>query len=159
MGRRGEWTDDRVRMLAHLACASRPHGAPTWDEPGVVPRIRDLIGRGFGMQEVIDRVLAHAWDATAKTPGTILTPKSRPAVESNPVPFPVARAEECRLHPGEPPGMCRACAADRLVDDSTPLPPRQDPPSYDEQGRPLKHRPIRELFDEHRATTTEETQV
>jgi hypothetical protein len=146
-GKRGEFTPDRVQMLAHLACASRGHGAKSWDEPGVVAMIRKLLERGFGMQEVIDRVFAHAWDATANTPGTILTPKTRTVIESNPAPFPVTRAEECRLHPGEQPGLCRACAADRLVDDTTSV-PKQDPPSFDDDGRQLKHRPLRELVAE-----------
>jgi WhiB family redox-sensing transcriptional regulator len=157
MSRRGEWTDDLIRALAHLAAVSRPHGARAWDEPGVVAGIRKLIERGFGMQEVIDRVFAHAWDAAANTPGTLLTPKTRVPVEVNPVPFPVTRAEECRLHPGEQPGLCRYCAADRLVGTTTPPPRPQDPPSYDDDGRPLKHTPLRELFEDARATTTEET--
>src|SRR5690348_14998464 len=138
MSKRGEFTPDRIQMLAHLACASRPHGAKTWDEPGVVAMIRKLLERGFGMQEVIDRTFAHAWDATANTPGTLLTPKTRQVVETNPAPFPVTRTEECRLHPGEQPGLCRYCAADRLGGTTTP-PPRQDPPTYDADGKPLKH--------------------
>lgn len=156
MSKRGEWTPDLIQSLANMACVSRPHGARAWDPPGVVAMIRKLIERGFGMQEVIDRTFAHAWDATANTPGTMLTPKTRTAVESNPAPFPVTRAEECRLHPGQHPGTCTACAADRLVDDKTSLPVRhEDTPSYDDDGHRLKHRPIRELFEEHRATPEE----
>lgn len=144
--KRGEFTPERLQMLAHLACASRPAGARSWDEPGVVAMLRKLIERGFGMQEVIDRVFAHAWDSTANTPGTLLTPKTRTVVESNPVPYPVTRAEECRLHPGQPQATCVPCASDRLVGTTTP--PRQDPPSYDADGRPLKRVPLRELFTE-----------
>lgn len=160
-------SDPQVQMLAHLACSSRPSGARRWDEPGVVAGIRKLLERGFGIQEVIDRVFAHAWDATANTPGTVLTPKSRPVIVANPVPFPVTRAVECRLHPGQTPGFCTACAADEMLQDSTPAPPpRQDPPSYDEEGHRLRHRPLPELFAEAKAElapvapptdTTEET--
>lgn len=148
----GKLTDARVQSLADLACASRPYGAPTWDPPGVVAAIRRLMERGLGMQEVIDRVLAHAWDATAKTPGTILTPKSRKPLEESTHPFPVrsrgSDVAECRLHIGLPAAACPACAADALVGDTTPPPTRQEPPSYDDAGRPLKHRPLRELVQE-----------
>ena len=150
--------DDEVQMLAYLACKSRPHGSRKWDEPGVVAMIRKLLERGFGMQEVIDRTFAHAWDASANTPGTMLTPKTRTAVASNPVPFPVTRFEECRLHPGQPPGTCVSCAGDRLVGDTTPVPPRQDPPSYDDDGHRLKHRPLRELIAELTPTAEEATE-
>lgn len=156
----GSMSDAQVQMLAHLACSSRPPGARKWDEPGVVVPIRKLLERGFGIREVIDRVLAHAWDATANTPGTILTPKSRQPVESNPTPYPVTRAVECRKHPGEDPVLCRPCAIDERIGDSTPVPPRkEDPPAFDPvTGDRLKHRPLRELkaeFDAELAGTTD----
>lgn len=151
MSKRGEWTPDLVQSLANMACISRPHGAKTWDPPGVVAGIRRLIERGFGMQEVIDRVFAHAWDASADTPGTLLTPKPRRPETSNPVPYPVTRNEECRLHPGQHPVTCISCAADRIApEDDEPLPARQEepPPIDPETGEQLKHRPLRELVDE-----------
>jgi hypothetical protein len=137
-------SDAQVQMLAHLACASRPHGAKRWDEPGVVVGIRKLMERGFGMQEVIDRTFAHAWDGSANTPGTLLTPKRREPEVSNPAPFPATRADECPLHPGQPRGTCVPCAADALLGDRTGRPARM----YDADGNRLRHRPIRELFDE-----------
>jgi hypothetical protein len=153
--------------LVHLAVTTRPHGSSVWDAAGVAAHVARLVERGLSAQEVINRALGHAWDRNAKTPGVLATPvRMAGQVEaSNPTPYPTTRADECRLHPGQPVDTCRACAADRLVQDGTPVPAvarrYDDPPSYDEAtGEKLRHRPIRELVAEARAeidTTTEET--
>jgi len=56
-------------MLAALAIACRPHGAPRWDEAGVVATIAKL--NGLLLADVAHAVLRAAEDATAKTPGVI----------------------------------------------------------------------------------------
>jgi hypothetical protein len=143
------------QALVFLATTTRPFGSSTWDAPGVAKHVAALVGKGLSDQEVINRTLGHAWDRNAKTPGVLATPvRMAGQVEaSNPVPYPATRADECRLHPGQPIDSCKACAADAALGDSTPLPniPRRydDTPSYDEEtGKRLRHKPLRELFDE-----------
>jgi len=62
-------TKDQAHMLAALAVACRPTGAPRWDEPGVVI----AIGRvsNLHLPDVAKAVIRCAEDATAKTPAPI----------------------------------------------------------------------------------------
>lgn len=112
--------DQDARALTYLACRIRKetHGARVWDEAGVYAEVKQLIGHSLPL--TAERVLRHASDVEAKTPGAI----RRPFVPDAPVAgvrFP-ARAgdpDECRIHPGEHGTNCRACAADRLAGDDT----------------------------------------
>jgi hypothetical protein len=152
------------QSLVHLAVTTRPHGSSTWDAAGVAAHVAALVNKGLSAQEVINRTLGHAWDRNARTPGVLATPvRMAGQVEaSNPVPYPAKRADECRLHPGQSIDSCRACAADALVEDKTPIPNvarRYEPPSYDETGAKLRHRPLRELVEEHLEHDTQEAQA
>lgn len=115
--------DDRqVQALAFLASTTRPRGATRWDAPGLVAFIRKLLDRGLSAQEIVDRTMRHAWDPHAKTPGVLLSPAHTEPDKGNPVIYPARRGEDCKLHAGERREHCRACAADRLVGDTTSPP-------------------------------------
>jgi len=62
-------TKDQAHMLAALAVACRPTGAPRWDEPGVVV----AIGRvsNLHLPDVAKAVIRCAEDPSAKTPAPI----------------------------------------------------------------------------------------
>jgi len=62
-------TKDQAHMLAALAVACRPIGAPRWDEPGVVV----AIGRvsNLHLPDVAKAVIRCAEDPSAKTPAPI----------------------------------------------------------------------------------------
>jgi hypothetical protein len=61
-------------MLAAIAVACRPRGAPHWDAPGVVA----AIGRvsNLHLPDVAKAVIRCAEDATAKTPAPISNPSA-----------------------------------------------------------------------------------
>lgn len=56
-------------MLAALATACRPHGAPRWDAPGVVAAIGKV--KHLSLADVILAVIRAADDREARTPGVI----------------------------------------------------------------------------------------
>lgn len=62
-------TKDQAHMLASLAIACRPNGAPKWDAPGVVAAIGKV--SGLLLADVAHAVLRAAEDVTAQTPGVI----------------------------------------------------------------------------------------
>lgn len=119
-------TPDQIRWLTWGAIQHRPRGASRWDEPGTARAIADHCGT-WGLEIATEHVLAHARDAKAKTPF---------AIKGNPPHTEPARAvrqpakaggDECRVHPGEYAGACRACAADRLAGDESAQPRRDKP--------------------------------
>lgn len=59
----------QAQMIAALAIARRPLGAPRWDEAGVMAAIRKI--QAWTIGAVMDEVFLHADDPNAKTPGVI----------------------------------------------------------------------------------------
>ena len=67
-------TKDQAHMLASLAVACRPYGAPHWDAPGVVAVLAKLADRALA--DVAMALLRAASDAAAQTPGVLTAPAS-----------------------------------------------------------------------------------
>lgn len=61
--------EQQQRALAFLAVACRPHGAPHWDEAGVMASIAKVAH--LSLADVILAVTRAADDRDAKTPGVI----------------------------------------------------------------------------------------
>lgn len=66
--------DQDARALTYLARRLREdtYGANTWDEPGVFAVVSELVGQNLAVS--IERVIRHATDVDAKTPGAIRRP-------------------------------------------------------------------------------------
>ena len=115
-------TKDQAHVLATLAVACRPHGAPNWDAAGVVAAIAKV--HHVGLADVAMAVIRAAADRDAKTPGVIAATTSihwSERITERAPRFPArAGIDECRTHPGEHADGCRACAADALAGDPTP---------------------------------------
>lgn len=123
-----------AQALTYLATRLRDetHGCGKWDQNGTYAVISELVG--MNLAETIRRVVAHALDPEARTPGAIKRPFVPKTTEDPKGPrFPAKPGEECRYHPGEHAHACRACAADRLAKDPearTPeRPARSAPPT------------------------------
>ena len=67
-------TKDQAHMLAALAVACRPHGAPTWDAPGVVAAIGKVAN--LSLADVAMACIRAASDKTALTPAVIAATSS-----------------------------------------------------------------------------------
>ncbi len=139
-------TKDQAHVLATLAVACRPHGAPNWDAAGVVAAIAKV--HHVGLADVAMAVIRAAADRDAKTPGVIAATTSihwAEKVAERAPRFPArAGIDECRTHPGEHADGCRACAADALAGDPTPTRPLQSAPppvSYLDARRDLSKQP------------------
>lgn len=85
------------------------HGANTWDELGIAAKVRELVGQN--LEITLERVLRHAADPEAKTPGAIhrgfLPPaasEKTPTKRGNP-----KAGEDCPQHPGQWPDNCAGC--------------------------------------------------
>lgn len=113
-------TDQDARALTFLACRIRKelHGAREWDEAGTYAVVAELIGHNLAL--TVERVTRHAADVEAKTPGSIRRPFLPDAPTAGPR-FPAKAGTDCRTHPGEWADSCRACAADRIAGDVTPI--------------------------------------
>jgi hypothetical protein len=108
----GHGTNDQdARALTYLARRLRTetHGCREWDEAGTYAKVSELTGQNLAL--TIERVLCHATDPEAKTPGAILRNFTPPkpsqretAKRGNP-----HRDEECREHPGQWPDTCASC--------------------------------------------------
>jgi hypothetical protein len=90
-------TDQDARALTFLACRIRKEtkGAREWDEAGTFAEIAKLVGQNLPI--ACERVLRHAADVDAKTPGAI----RRPFLPDAP------KAETWR--PLKPEEACRNC--------------------------------------------------
>lgn len=66
--------DQDIRALTYLAKRLRDetHGANRWDEAGIAAKVAEL--KGQQLSQVAERVIRHAADTQAKTPGAILRP-------------------------------------------------------------------------------------
>lgn len=106
-----------LQALHYLAKRLRAetHGAGDWHDNGLTAVLAKLEGHNLAI--TIERVTRHAGDPEARTPAAIERP-FMPEVATPGPRFPArAGQNECRIHPGEHDGSCRACAADALVGD------------------------------------------
>lgn len=117
-------TDQDAQALTYLATRLRAEtpGAGKWDDAGTYSVIAGLIGQSLAV--TIERVVRHAADKDAKTPGAIKRPFVPDAPEAGSR-YPAKAADSCAAHPGEWADNCRACAADRLAGDA-PAPRRRE---------------------------------
>lgn len=109
-------TREQAQMLATLAVAARPTGAPRWDPAGVFAAIGKI--KQLALADVAMAVMRAAADRTLETPGAIANLRSSAwseRVTKAEQRQPPKRDEECHHHPGEWPDACRGCAADRLT--------------------------------------------
>ena len=120
-----------AQALTYLAVRIREdtHGCGKWDQNGTYAIIAELVGQNLG--ETIRRVVGHASDPEARTPGAIKRPFVPKQADDPKAPrFPAKPGEDCRYHPGEWAGSCRMCAADRLAGDQpTARPTTGAPPT------------------------------
>ncbi len=105
-----------AQALTYLAQRLRDDtpGCGKWDENGTNAVISRLLGQNLAL--TVERVVRHACDATARTPGAI----DRPFLPDLPAPgprHPASVGQDCPAHPGEYADACRSCAADRLAGD------------------------------------------
>lgn len=137
-----------AQALTYLARRLRDttHGAGAWDEAGTHAVISKLVGQSLAI--AAERVLHHAADPKAQTPGAIMRPFTPPGPDMHAPRFPArAGVGECRIHKGEHADGCRACAADELAGDEearTPPRPLQSvppPPTYLDARRDLSKQP------------------
>lgn len=89
------------------------HGCAPWDPAGTYAVIAELIGQNLA--ETVHRVIGHALDPEARTPGSIRRPfVPKRAEEPTGRVKPAKAGEDCRRHPGEYVGACRACNVEHL---------------------------------------------
>lgn len=114
-------TEQDARALAHLAMRIRREtpGANTWDEHGTNAVMGKLVGRDLAT--TAERVVIHAADPEAKTPGAVMRP-FKPKREESTTRVPPRREQECRRHPGEWSDACRICSAPKPRDADEPTP-------------------------------------
>lgn len=67
-------TKPEAQMLATLALAMRPHGAPRWEAPGVMAALAKVAH--MPLADVVCAVARAASDRTLQTPGPIGNPQS-----------------------------------------------------------------------------------
>jgi hypothetical protein len=102
-------TDKRdAQALAYLARRLRAEtrGCREWDDAGTYAKVSELIGQNLAL--AVERVLCHATDPEAKTPGAILrnfTPP-RPSTKDPDRFRPPKRDEACKVCGGWCPGPC-----------------------------------------------------
>jgi hypothetical protein len=122
-------TAQDARALVYLARRLRDvtYGCKQWDEGGTWAVFRDeLIGQNLALS--IERVLCHATDPEAKTPGAIRRPFTPPKPTEQPKrggPPKAHTAEECPKHPGQWATGCATCATEDIraaYDDAPPSP-------------------------------------
>jgi hypothetical protein len=132
-----------AQALTYLAVRLREdtYGCGKWDQNGTYAVISELVG--MNLAETIRRVVGHALDPEARTPGAIKRPFVPAKAEDPKAPrFPAKAGEDCRWHKGEHAHACRSCAADKLAGDQpTPRPttPAEPTPAYLEaRGRSVE---------------------
>lgn len=84
-----------ARALAWLAKRVRQEtsGCAPWDEPGIMAELRRCEGHSVAV--TVERVIRHAADPTAQTPGAIRRP-FLPEVPTSGPPRPPRAGEHCR---------------------------------------------------------------
>ena len=90
-------TDQDARALTYLARRLRDetHGANRWDDAGTYAVIAGLVGQNLAV--TIERVIRHAADPDAKTPGAIRRPFTPPGPDMTGPPTPPKAHEACRV--------------------------------------------------------------
>lgn len=115
-----------AQALTYIAVRLRQetYGCAKWDHAGTFSVIRELIGQNYS--ETLHRVIGHAMDPEARTPGAIRRPfvPKRPDEPGRRVP--AKAGEDCRRHPGEYVGSCRACSVEHLDAPTDPVLDDQD---------------------------------
>ena len=137
-----------IQALTYLVGRLRDetYGAGTWDQAGthaVISRFKN-----HNLAVTIERVVCHAIDTDARTPGAM----ERPFLPPTPQPVrrqPVKAGKDCRLHVGEHEHACRLCAVDGYTHP-------EDPTAGDGTDGHALIEQIRQRR-EHLATQTEET--
>lgn len=96
------------------------HGCGPWDPAGTYAVIAELVGQNLA--ETVHRVIGHALDPEARTPGAIRRPFV-PKRDDGPTGRvkPAKAGEDCKRHPGEYVGSCRACLVDVLSTEHDPV--------------------------------------
>lgn len=109
-------TERDVSAMVHLVSRLRQetHGANIWDGAGIHAKVKELLGQN--LEITLERVLRHAADPEAKTPGAIHRAFLPPAASEKPAqkrgnPH---RHEECPRHPGQWPDTCAGCKNEPL---------------------------------------------
>ena len=107
-------TKGDVQALTWLATRLREdtHGCGHWDAQGTYAVISEHIGHNLA--ETLHCVVGHALDPEARTPGAIRRPFIPKRPEEPGRRQPAKAGEDCRRHPGEYVGSCRACRVDGL---------------------------------------------
>lgn len=110
-----------AQALTYLATRLRDetHGCAKWDQAGTYAVIRELIGQNLA--ETIHRIVGHALDPEARTPGAIRRPFVPTRTDEPGRRQPAKAGEDCRLHPGEYVGSCRPCAVDSIDHPADPV--------------------------------------
>lgn len=91
-------TKDQGQMLATLAIACRPVGAPRWDHAGVMAALAKVAH--LSLADVMSAVARAASDRTATTPAVIAATNSlhwREKVAESVRPHPPKRDEQCKV--------------------------------------------------------------
>lgn len=118
-------TDHDAQAIAYLAGRLRQetYGAAAWDQAGIYAKVKELVGQNLELS--LERILRHAADPEAKTPGAIHRPFLPPAPSEKPhgKRGNPTKADECPGHPGQWADNCGGCAADSAAGD--PPPPRR----------------------------------
>lgn len=115
------FTQRDAQALTYLATRLREdtRGCGKWDQNGTYAVLAEL--RGQSLAEVVHRVIGHAVDPEARTPGAIRRPFV-PKRDTEPARRQPAKAgEDCKCHPGEYVGSCRACAVEILDAPTDPV--------------------------------------
>jgi hypothetical protein len=114
-------TKGDVQALTWLARRLREdtHGCGQWDAAGTYAVISEHLGHNLA--ETLHCVIGHALDPEARTPGSIRRPFIPKRVEEPGRRQPAKAGEDCKRHPGEYVGSCRACNVDHLDAPTDPV--------------------------------------
>lgn len=110
-----------AQTLTYLACRLRAetYGCGNWDQAGTFSVIRELIGQNYA--ESLHRVVGHAMDPEARTPGAIRRPFVPKRTDEPGRRQPAKAGEDCLRHPGEYVGSCRPCSVEHLHAPTDPV--------------------------------------
>lgn len=110
-----------AQTLTYLAVRLRQetYGCGKWDHAGTYSVIRELIGQGFA--ENLHRVIGHAMDPEARTPGAMRRPFVPKRQDEPGRRQPAKAGEDCKAHPGEYVGSCRQCAVQHIEVPTDPV--------------------------------------
>lgn len=125
---------EQAQMIANLAIAARPTGAPRWDAPGVVAVLAKV--SQLPLADVVCAVMRAASDRTAETPGVIAATTSLHWREKV--------AERATLTPPKFDAICHECQRETCVCPSGPV--RRPPERADDETRRRAIESVREIL-------------